>query len=216
MNEAQSVKSKPSSKASQFTVISRIFSSKNSLSTLGTTNSRTSIPSEVLEALEQKLIIDEYGYTDIKCNNCKLYLTFEEILALCVPLNSEGKPIIDVNSLDFQQLGLICLKCYADLVRRRSRLGSQKGENNSRAISAPNKSTPKSAYEPKKEETTSRNTSPLPQLKARPPGIRRASNKPNYKKYPFNYAKTSYKNSAYFSEGRRNPVKFYENLKKTN
>jgi hypothetical protein len=64
----------------------------------------SSVNSNITEFLEAKLMVDEYGYTDKTCRNCKDVLTLDEILAFCIPLDREGRSRIDLNKIDFDNL----------------------------------------------------------------------------------------------------------------
>ena len=66
------------------------------------------------------MVIDEYGYTDMKCRNCQERLTFDEVLAFAVPLDKEGNSKIDLNKLDVKEVPMMCLGCYADIVSVRN------------------------------------------------------------------------------------------------
>lgn len=83
-------------------------------------SSMTAKYSNITEFLENALTIDEYGYTDKDCRNCGEKLTFDEVLAFAVPLDSQGRSRVDLAKLDMNNLQCICLGCYADIVSVRN------------------------------------------------------------------------------------------------
>lgn len=70
--------------------------------------------SALTEVLEELLQVDEYGITDKECRNCQEKLSLVEVLALCVPLNSEGAVDCDISKIKFDEINFICLNCYAE------------------------------------------------------------------------------------------------------
>ena len=51
--------------------------------------SRSSVNSSLTAVLEEKLCVDEYGYTDKLCKRCSTKLSIEEVMASVVPLDEE-------------------------------------------------------------------------------------------------------------------------------
>jgi hypothetical protein len=70
--------------------------------------------SALTEALEELLQVDEYGITDKECRSCQTKLSLVEVLALCVPLNSDGAIAVEVSAINFDEANFICLNCYAE------------------------------------------------------------------------------------------------------
>lgn len=70
--------------------------------------------SHLTELLCEKLVIDEYGFTEKTCRNCQNRLSIEEIIALAIPLDSNGVPQCKIEDINFDELSLICLSCYAE------------------------------------------------------------------------------------------------------
>jgi hypothetical protein len=67
--------------------------------------------------------VDEYGYTTILCRHCESTLTFDEVIAYCIPLDRNQKEDFrtKIADLDFDNVDCICLGCYADIVMKRSK-----------------------------------------------------------------------------------------------
>ena len=64
--------------------------------------SRASVASTSLTAvLEEKLCVDEYGYTDKTCKRCSTKLSIEEVMASVCPLDEEFGTKVDVEKIDF-------------------------------------------------------------------------------------------------------------------
>ena len=70
--------------------------------------------SHLTELLQSKFIIDEYGFTNKECRNCLNHLSIEEIIALSIPLDSNGTPLTKVEDVNFDEISMICLSCYAE------------------------------------------------------------------------------------------------------
>jgi hypothetical protein len=70
--------------------------------------------SHLTELLQSKLLIDEYGFTDKACKTCSNHLSIEEIVALTIPLDSNGTPLCNIDDINFEEVNLICLSCYAE------------------------------------------------------------------------------------------------------
>lgn len=72
------------------------------------------LSSHLTEVLENFLIIDEYGFTDKACRTCESRLSFEEVVALCIPMDSNGNATCNIEDINFDDVTLICLNCYAE------------------------------------------------------------------------------------------------------
>jgi ribosomal protein L40E len=59
-------------------------------------------------------VIDEYGFTNKSCRSCGNNLSIEEVIALSIPLDANGNPQCKVEDLNFEEMALICLNCYAE------------------------------------------------------------------------------------------------------
>ena len=70
--------------------------------------------SHLTELLSAKINIDEYGFTDKACRNCSNLLSIEEIIALTIPMDANGVPLCKVDEINFDEISLICLSCYAE------------------------------------------------------------------------------------------------------
>lgn len=70
--------------------------------------------SHLTEQLEDKFFIDEYGFTDKVCRTCANQLSIDEIIALAIPLDSKGTPLCKIEEINFDEISMICLSCYAE------------------------------------------------------------------------------------------------------
>ena len=70
--------------------------------------------SHLTELLQEKLFVDEYGFTDKTCRNCMNQLSIDEIIALAVPLDANGMPVCKIEEINFDEMTFICLSCYAE------------------------------------------------------------------------------------------------------
>ena len=75
--------------------------------------SRISLSSKLCEFLEANVVMDEYGFTDKACRKCGNRLSLEELLALCVPLATQGTDT-DLSQIKIEDNAMICLSCYAE------------------------------------------------------------------------------------------------------
>ena len=75
--------------------------------------SRPGMNDEVLDWFEERVVMDEYGVTDKTCRNCNNKLSLEELIALTVPLDKDGSPLVDLKDINLDEISLICLDCYA-------------------------------------------------------------------------------------------------------
>lgn len=70
--------------------------------------------SHLTELLQQRITVDEYGFTDKTCRNCSSHLSIEEIIALSIPLDANGLPLCKIEEINFDEISYICLNCYAE------------------------------------------------------------------------------------------------------
>ena len=117
--------------------------------------------------LEEKLMVDEYGFTDKTCKRCRTRLSIEEVLALVVPLDENGNIHGDVSAIDFDNTEYVCLNCYTDVIQKRterknqtSRLASADAVR-SKADSNPAPASldqPRNLHEPRASEVINKKT----------------------------------------------------------
>ena len=94
-------------------LMSRVSSKSSSLP--GFKNTEVShATSQLIDIISSKISIDEYGFTNKTCRNCSSFLSVEEIIALAIPLDNQGKPLCIVEDINFEEISLICLSCYAE------------------------------------------------------------------------------------------------------
>jgi hypothetical protein len=109
VNTRLSSRTATSTQLSRLTRISDVqrFSLKSSIV------SRPGMNDEVLDWLEERVVMDEYGVTDKVCRNCSNKLSLEELIALTIPLDKEGNPLVELKDINLDEIPLICLDCYA-------------------------------------------------------------------------------------------------------
>ena len=100
-------------------VVRRSSATSSKASNASSMVSRSSVSTCLTAVLEEKLCVDEYGYTKMTCKRCSSQLSIEEVMALVVPLNEDFTAKKEVENIDFDSIDYLCLNCYADTIRLR-------------------------------------------------------------------------------------------------
>lgn len=94
--------------------MSRVSSKISSVPSSKIASALSAATSHLTELLSSKMIIDEYGFTNKSCRSCGNVLSIEEVIALSIPLDANGNPLCKVEDMNFDEMSLICLNCYAE------------------------------------------------------------------------------------------------------
>ena len=94
--------------------MSRVSSKVSSVPTSKITTALSQATSHLTEILSTKLVIDEYGFTNKTCRSCSTNLSIEEVIALTIPLDTNGNPLCKIEDMNFDEISFICLSCYAE------------------------------------------------------------------------------------------------------
>jgi hypothetical protein len=60
--------------------------------------------------IEEQLKLDDQGFTEKKCRNCQMKLSYEEVFAFFTLSKQRNS---DIQTINLKDKDIICLNCYA-------------------------------------------------------------------------------------------------------